>query len=101
VQIVAVPVGAGQDDAADALARDAVAAGLRAEVDRDTSMGARIRAAAHRKIPYVAVIGPREAPLGEVALRLRDGRQLPAMPAADAVELVRAVVAAHGRELLP
>jgi threonyl-tRNA synthetase len=101
VQIMAVPVGAGQDDAADALARDAVAAGLRAEVDRDTSMGARIRAAAQRKIPYVAVIGPREAPLGEVALRLRDGRQLPAMPAADAVELVRAVVAAHGRELLP
>ncbi|HET9516784.1 MAG TPA: threonine--tRNA ligase, partial [Actinoplanes sp.] len=85
VQLVVVPVGSGQDDAADAFVRDAVAAGLRAEVDRDASLGARVRAAAQRKVPYVAVIGPREAPLGQVALRLRDGRRLPAMPAADAV----------------
>ena len=44
--------------------------------------------------PYVAVVGPREAPEGLVALRLRDGRQLPAMPYAEAIALVGAVSAA-------
>jgi threonyl-tRNA synthetase len=101
VQIVAVPVAAGQQAAAEALARDAIAAGLRAEVEHDGSVGARIRAAAGRKIPYVAVIGPREAPDGRVVLRLRDGRQLPAMPGAEAIALVGAVAAARSAELLP
>jgi threonyl-tRNA synthetase len=101
VQISVVPVGAEQDDAAAVFAREAVAAGLRAEVQREGSLGARIREAAGRKIPYVAVVGPREAPDGLVALRLRDGRQLPAMPHAEAVGLVAAVSAARSHDLLP
>ena len=88
VQIVAAPVGAVQDAAARVFARSAVEAGLRAEVHADGSLGARIRAAAGRKVPYLAVIGEREAAAGDVALRLRDGRQLPPMPAAEAVALV-------------
>jgi len=90
----------GQSSAADRLVRDAVAAGLRASVDHDGSVGARIREAAGRKIPYVAVIGGREAARGEVALRLRDGRQLPPMPAAEAIALVSAVAAARSPALL-
>ncbi|MGX6604084.1 threonine--tRNA ligase [Micromonosporaceae bacterium Da 78-11] len=93
VQISVVPIGEAQRDAAYAFVRAAVAGGLRAEVHEDGSMGARIRAAASRKIPYVAVIGPREAAAGEVALRQRDGAQLPAMPAAEAIALVGAVAA--------
>ena len=95
VQIVGLPVGAGQQPAARAFVRAAVDAGLRAEVDADASVGARIRRAAERKVPYVAVIGEREAGGGEVALRLRDGRQLPPMPAAEAVALVVAERDAH------
>jgi threonyl-tRNA synthetase len=98
VQLVVLPVGADQDAAADAVAREAVAAGLRAEVDRDGSVANRIRVAA--KVPYVAVIGPREAPRGEVALRLRDGRQLPAMPAAAALALIGSAVAARSPQLV-
>jgi threonyl-tRNA synthetase len=101
VQIAVVPVGAEQEQAARAFARDAVAAGLRAQVDHHGSLGGRIREASRRKIPYVAVIGAREAPHGEVALRLRDGRRLPAMPGADGVALVAAVAAAHSLELMP
>ncbi|MFI7545459.1 threonine--tRNA ligase [Actinoplanes sp. NPDC049599] len=101
VQISAVPVGAEQAGAAAAFARQAVGAGLRVEVAPDGSLGARIRDAAQRKIPYVAVIGPREAPDGRVALRLRDGWQLPAMPYGEAIALVGAVVAARCHELLP
>ena len=92
---------AGQSAAADGFARDAVAVGLRASVEHDGSVGARIRTAAGRKIPYVAVIGAREAARGEVALRLRDGRQLPPMPRAEALALISAVAAARSPELLP
>jgi threonyl-tRNA synthetase len=101
VQVSAVPVGAEQQEAADGFAREAIDAGLRVEVDREGSIGARIRNAARRKIPYVAVIGPREAPDRLVALRLRDGRQLPARSFAEAISLVRAVSAARSHELLP
>jgi len=100
-QIAVVPVASGQSAAADGLVRDAVAAGLRASAAYDGSVGARIRDAAGRKVPYVAVIGAREAVRGEVALRLRDGRQLPPMPAAEAMALVSAVAAARSLALLP
>ena len=54
-----------------------LAAGLRAECDpAGATLGARIRQARDRKIPYMAVIGDREAAGGLVALRLRDGRRL-------------------------
>jgi threonyl-tRNA synthetase len=64
-------------------------------------MGARVRAAALRKIPYVAVIGAREAADGRVALRLRDGRQLDPIPVADALGLIAGVVASRSGELIP
>ncbi|MFI5493921.1 threonine--tRNA ligase [Actinoplanes sp. NPDC051859] len=99
VQVVVLPVAAEQDAAAAAFARDAIAAGLRAEVSHDGSLGARIRAAAGRKVPYLAVVGAREAARGEVALRLRDGRQLAVQPGASAVARMRAAVAARAIEV--
>jgi threonyl-tRNA synthetase len=101
VQIVVLPVAAGQGPAADAFARAAIGAGLRAEVRHDGSIGARIRDAAARKIPYVAVIGGREAAAGQASLRLRDGRQLPAQPIGEAIGLVCVVAAARSSGLLP
>ena len=95
VQIAVVPVAAGQSAACGGFVRDAIEAGLRASAHHDGSVGARIRTAAGRKIPYIAVIGAVEAARGEVALRLRDGRQLPPMPGAEALALVSAVAAAR------
>jgi threonyl-tRNA synthetase len=100
VQVVAIPISSDQDMAAASFARACVEAGLRAEVSYDGSMGARIREAAGRKIPYVAVVGAREAEAGEVALRLRDGRQLPPMPVAAAIRLVNDVAAARSDQLV-
>jgi len=60
VQVVVLPVAPAQADAAQEFARGAVEAGLRVEVDQDGSIGNRIRTAAHRRIPYVAVIGARD-----------------------------------------
>ena len=62
-------------------------------------MGARIRRRALRKVPYVAVIGAREAASGSVSLRLRDGRQLDALSIADSIDLVRRVAASRSLEL--
>ncbi len=101
VQIAVVPVSDGQAAAAAEFQRAAVVAGLRVEVAVEGSMGARVRAAALRKVPYVAVIGAREAADARVALRLRDGRQLDPMPVADAVRLISGVAASRSRDLIP
>jgi threonyl-tRNA synthetase len=101
VQLTAVPIGAEQADRANAFARACVMAGLRATASHDGSLGARIREAAGRKIPYVAVIGPREAEHGEVALRLRDGQQLPVMSEPDAIALINEVASTRSSSLLP
>jgi len=88
VQLAVLPVSESQDGAADALARAAIEAGLRVEVLREGSIGARIRSAAERRIPYAGMIGRREAPDGLVALRHRDGRRLEPMPIAAALEKI-------------
>ncbi|MER6584458.1 threonine--tRNA ligase [Micromonospora chalcea] len=101
VQLLLLPLDAAQADAAAGLARRAEAAGLRAEVDHAGSLGARIRDAARRRIPYTGVVGPREAADGSLSLRLRDGRVLDPMPAAQALGLIGAVVASRSAALLP
>jgi threonyl-tRNA synthetase len=101
VQIEVLPVGESASPFAERFRRDAIEAGLRAELSDGGSLGARIRRAAHRRVPYVAVIGEREEARGEVALRLRDGRELPPMPAADALRQIGEVVAARSAALLP
>jgi threonyl-tRNA synthetase len=100
VQVLVIPVGSEQTDAAWELARQAEAAGLRVEVDdRDETLGARIRAAQPRRAPYVVVVGPREAAAGAVAVRLRGGRQLPLMPREEFLRRVRASVDARQRDV--
>jgi threonyl-tRNA synthetase len=89
VQLVALPVGAAQAGEALAFADQAIAAGLRAEVDQDGSLDARIREAANRRVPYAAVIGAREAAAGQVSLRSGDGQRLDPMPAQAAIGLIR------------
>ena len=77
VQVVVLPVAEPHAAAARGVTGRLRAAGLRAECDpADATLGARIRQARERRIPYVAVIGDREDAGGLVALRLRDGRRL-------------------------
>lgn len=101
VHAVIVPVSDAQAGAAAEFERAAIVAGLRVEVAVEGSMGARVRAAALRKVPYVVVIGAREAADDRVALRLRDGRQLDPMPVAEAISLIADIVASRSRELVP
>jgi threonyl-tRNA synthetase len=77
VQLVALPVAEGHVDAADALRAHARDAGLRVEVaDPRASLGARIRAARERWVPFMAVIGDREVTDGTVSIRRRDDVRL-------------------------
>jgi threonyl-tRNA synthetase len=101
LQLAVLPVGADQADVAVAFADEALRRGLRVEVLHEGSLGARIRAAAGRKAPYVAVVGAREAAEGLVSLRLRDGRELPPQKADEALDLIGEVVAARSVALLP
>jgi threonyl-tRNA synthetase len=56
-------------------------AGLRVDVDWSSErMQKKIRDAQLQKIPYMLVIGEREAAEGKVAVRLRSGKDLGAMP---------------------
>jgi len=77
VQVVVLPVAEPNAGQARDVAGRIRAAGLRAECDpADATLGARIRRARDRRIPYIAVVGDRENASGLVALRLRDGRRL-------------------------
>lgn len=77
VQAVVLPVREAQHDYAAAVAQEAVRSGLRVEVWADGSLGARIRRAAERRIPHVAVVGERELKDRSVVLRAPDGAPLP------------------------
>ena len=57
------------------------AAGLRVQVDdRRDRMGSKIRDAQLQKIPYMLIMGDKEMEAGAVAVRLRSGEDLGAMP---------------------
>ncbi|MEV4442869.1 threonine--tRNA ligase [Streptomyces sp. NPDC049577] len=99
VQLTLLPLTDAEYPRAEALARRCLDQGLRAEVrgPEHGTLAARVRAA--RLVPYQAVIGPREAAAGEVALRLRDGRRPATLPEAEALARIGAVVAARGTGL--
>jgi threonyl-tRNA synthetase len=44
--------------------------------DRDHTLSARVREAWRLRVPYVAIVGGREAADGSLSVRVRDGRQL-------------------------
>jgi len=97
--VVLLPISDAQAPRADRLLRQATDRGLRAQIagPDEGSLGARIRA--HRLVPYQAVIGADEVAADEVALRLRDGRRLPALPAAEAFARIGAMIDGYRTDL--
>ncbi|MFC4944718.1 threonine--tRNA ligase [Pseudonocardia sp. GCM10023141] len=97
VQVVVMPIGDDQLPAAGALLDRLLDADLRAEIagpDRG-SLGARIRS--HRRVPYLAVIGGREAADGLVSLRSRGSGEHEPLPVAVAVDRVVHTVRSRAR----
>jgi threonyl-tRNA synthetase len=91
VQVAVLPIGADEVAVAGRFADECEAAGLRVELTVDGSLGARVRDA--RRVPFLAVIGAREAGAGAVALRPR-GERSAIRPAPEALALLRARCAA-------
>ncbi len=76
------------------------AAGVRAEIDsRGERMQAKIRDAQMQKIPYMLVVGDKEAAAEAVAVRLRTNENLGAMPLAQFIERISEKINTKSREL--
>ena len=89
VQALVLPIADRHNEAAEGVLAALTAAGVRAEVDdRTESVGRKIRDAELRKVPYMLVVGDREAESGTVALREhREGDQ-GSLPVAEFAERV-------------
>ena len=84
VQATVIPIADRHQPYADEVAGKLREAGFRVEVDaRSERMNAKIRHAQLQKIPYMLVTGDREAEAGTVAVRVRTGEDLGAIPLAD------------------
>ena len=80
VQAVVLPIADRHLEYADSVASALDAAGLRVELDRrQEKIGYKIREAQLQKVPYMLVIGDREAAEGTVAVRTRAGGDQGAM----------------------
>ena len=98
-QLEILPVSDAELPAAADLLRRCLDLDLRARLatpDQGT-LAARVRAA--RLVPYQAVIGPREAAAGLLALRLRDGSRPDPLPTADALARITAGIEARSSRL--
>ena len=90
VQAIVLPITDRQNEAGEAALTALRAAGLRGELDaRSESVGRKIRDAQLRKVPYMLVIGEREAAAGTVSLRERTGGEGGVLALADFVERLR------------
>ena len=79
-----------QNDYCEKVYRELRKAGVRMEKDlRNEKLNYKIREAQLAKIPYMLVVGDREAEAGTVAVRERSGKNLPPMSVADFAAKVR------------
>lgn len=84
VQAVVIPIADRHTEYAQSVAEDLRNAGLRIEVDTSSDrMNAKIRQAQLQKVPYMLVIGDKEQEANAVAVRLRNGTDLGALPLAE------------------
>ncbi len=75
VQVRVLPVSEQWEGSAAELVAQLSAVGLRVELDQRDTLGYRIRAAETMKVPYMAIVGEREAGAGTVAVRARGARR--------------------------
>ncbi|MFI5177273.1 MAG: threonine--tRNA ligase, partial [Vicinamibacterales bacterium] len=96
VQAVVLPIADRHAEYAESVRARLSAAGLRVELDdRQEKIGYKIREAQLKKVPYMLVVGDREAAEGTVAVRSRSGGDLGARPVDDFVTSARRAVAAR------
>jgi len=96
VQAVVIPIADRHAEYAARVVEQLRGDGLRAEADlRAERMNAKIRDAQLQRIPYMLVVGDREAATGEVSVRLRSEEDLGAMPIGQFLERANSDIAAR------
>jgi threonyl-tRNA synthetase len=75
--------------------------GLRVKSDlRNEKIGFKIREHTIRRVPYLLIVGDREAEAGTVAVRTRSGADLGSLPVAQFAAGLQTEIASHGRTVL-
>ncbi len=93
VQAVMIPITDANVEYANSVANTLRAAGIHVEVDAGKQrMQAKIAANRERQIPYMLIVGNRDAAAGNVSVRLRSDEDLGAMPVADFLKLATGVI---------
>ncbi|MFL5628569.1 MAG: threonine--tRNA ligase [Ktedonobacteraceae bacterium] len=100
VQAMIIPIADRHIEYANMVLEALKGAGIRAEVDvRGERMNAKVRDAQMQKIPYMLVVGDKEATNNAVAVRLRSNENLGATPLTDFIEHVTEIVKTKSQEL--
>ena len=93
VQAIVIPIADRHQEYATEVRSQLAEAGIRCEADmRNERMNAKIREAQLQKVPYMLVVGDREAQAKAAAVRLRSGEDLGAMPVEEVKSLILAEV---------
>ena len=94
VQAAMIPISERHAEYANKVASELKAVGVRVEVDaRSEKMNAKIREHAMQKVPFLLVVGDKEAESGKVNVRSRGKEKTEDMPAAKFVEKIRKLIA--------
>ena len=102
IQALVLPIADRHLEYAETVAAALKSAGLRAEIDsRREKVNYKIREAQLQKVPYMLIVGDREAQAGTVSVRLRTGENVGAQPLDSFVTLVKAVTESRSQELTP
>jgi len=100
VQAVVLPISEKFAEYGETVRARLAGGGVRVELDdRNEKLGYRIREAQLQKVPYMLVVGAREAEDGTVSVRRRSGEDLGAMSVDDFLARARQIAAARGRDL--
>ncbi len=99
-QVVVIPVAPAFNDYAQKVAASLEDAGFRVQADLGNDrMNAKIRLAQTQKIPYMLVVGEKEAAENAVAVRFRDGRQQQVMKLDEFTAYLQEKVSNHSVDL--
>jgi threonyl-tRNA synthetase len=96
VQVAVLSISEKTNDYAAKVAQQLKEAGLRVEANLGSEkIGAKIRTATLEKVPYMLVVGEKEAAEGKVAVRHRTEGDKGAIPTSDVIERLRQEVGAR------
>ena len=91
LQAIILPITSFEHETAERVAEELVNAGIRCRFDdRSETIGYKIRDAETMKVPFMLVIGKREAESGEVSLRIHSQGDMGAMELEKAINIIKA-----------